>query len=267
MEKLTILGTGSAMVTKCYNTCFTISDNEQHFLIDAGGGNTILSQLEKSNININQIHHVFISHNHNDHILGVIWVIRAAAQAILQNKYTGQLNLYGHKKALEAIRVISSYVLQKKFVNFFDQEIVFNEVSNGHEIEILGRPTTFFDIESTKDLQFGFKTRLLNGKTLTFLGDEPYSDVVKDYSQDVDYLMHEAFCLYEERHIFKPYEKHHATAKDACQNASDLNAKAVVLYHTEDKSLATRKQRYTLEGQEVYNGKIYVPDDLDVIEL
>ena len=37
MEKLTFMGTGSAMVTKCYNTCFTISNNDEYFLVDAGG--------------------------------------------------------------------------------------------------------------------------------------------------------------------------------------------------------------------------------------
>lgn len=267
MEKLTILGTGNAMVTKCYNTCFTISDDTQHFLIDAGGGNTILSQLEKTNINIDNIHHIFISHNHNDHILGVIWVIRAAAQAMLNNKYKGNLNIYCHESSIEAIKAISSFVLQKKFTNFFEDRIIFHHINDGDKFEILGRVVTFFDIGSTKDLQFGFKASLLNGKTLTFLGDEPYTETVKEYCLNVDYLLHEAFCLYEERDIFKPYEKHHATAKDACENAQKLNAKAVILYHTEDKNLSFRKERYTLEGRAVYNGKIYVPDDLEIIPL
>lgn len=31
MEKINMLGTGSAMVTKCYNTCFTISNNDEYF--------------------------------------------------------------------------------------------------------------------------------------------------------------------------------------------------------------------------------------------
>ena len=267
MEKLTILGTGNAMVTKCYNTCFTISDNQKHFLIDGGGGNTILSQLEKSNILISDINHVFVSHNHNDHILGIIWVIRAAAQGMLTNKYPGDLNIYGHETTIEAIKVISSFVLQKKFTNLFESRIIFHNIEDGDQREILGRQVTFFDIGSQKDLQFGFKAILLNDKTLTFLGDEPYSEKVKAHSQDVDYLLHEAFCLYEERDIFKPYEKHHATAKDACTNAASLNAKAVVLYHTEDKSLASRKERYTAEGREVYAGDIYVPDDLEIIIL
>lgn len=267
MEKLTILGTGNAMVTRCYNTCFTISEKKQHFLIDGGGGNTILRQLEKSNIAMNDIHYVFVSHNHNDHILGIIWVIRAVAQATLNNTYEGSLNIYCHESTTEAIKTISSFVLQKKFTDLFGANIIFHNINDGNKFEILGRSVTFFDIGSTKDLQFGFHTTLLSGKTLAFLGDEPYSEHLRDYCLNVDYLLHEAFCLYQERDIFKPYEKHHATARDACANGQQLNAKAVVLYHTEDKNLEIRKERYTLEGREVYGGEIYVPDDLEVIPL
>ena len=48
--ELIMLGTGSAMVTKCYNTCFALRREEEYFLVDAGGGNGILSQLEKAEI-------------------------------------------------------------------------------------------------------------------------------------------------------------------------------------------------------------------------
>jgi ribonuclease Z len=267
MEKINILGTGSAMVTKCYNTCFTISKDNEYFLIDAGGGNTILSNLEKSNISINQIHNMFISHNHNDHILGSVWVIRAVAQSILNNKYTGNLNIYCHETSIDAIKTICSFVLQKKFLNLFDNRILFNEIKDNYTTNILGRTTTFFDIRSTKDLQHGFMTILDNGKYLTFLGDEPYRETVKKYCENVDYLFHEAFCLYSQREIFKPYEKHHATAIDACKNAKELNVKNIILYHTEDKNLENRKELYINEGKEEFNGNIYMPDDLDVIEL
>ena len=40
--KLTMLGTGHAVVTECYNTCFVLSENNKHFLVDGGGGSTIL---------------------------------------------------------------------------------------------------------------------------------------------------------------------------------------------------------------------------------
>ena len=41
---LTILGTGNAAVTKIYNTCFVLQEGKDCFLVDGGGGNTILSR-------------------------------------------------------------------------------------------------------------------------------------------------------------------------------------------------------------------------------
>ena len=40
--KLTILGTGNALVTECYNTCFILDDNGQYFMVNGGGGNAVL---------------------------------------------------------------------------------------------------------------------------------------------------------------------------------------------------------------------------------
>lgn len=115
MESITMLGTGSAMVTKCYNTCFTLSKDNEYFLIDAGGGNTILSNLEKTNIKINQIHNMFISHNHNDHVLGSVWVIRAVANGMLNDKYNGIFNIYCTKNLL---RLLKLFVLMYFKINF-----------------------------------------------------------------------------------------------------------------------------------------------------
>lgn len=47
-----------------YNTYFTISNDNEYFLVDVGGGNTILTNLEKFNIQIDKIHGIFIFHNH-----------------------------------------------------------------------------------------------------------------------------------------------------------------------------------------------------------
>ncbi|HEY5575906.1 MAG TPA: MBL fold metallo-hydrolase, partial [Clostridiaceae bacterium] len=82
-----------------------------------------------------------------------------------------------------------------------------------------------------------------------------------------DYLLHEAFCLYSERDIFGPYEKNHATVMDACKNAEKLNAKTLIMYHTEDKNILNRKKLYIEEGCEFFRGTILVPEDLDVIRL
>ncbi|GCD12131.1 hypothetical protein Ctaglu_37540 [Clostridium tagluense] len=164
MELVNILGTGNAMVTKCYNTCFTISKGKEHLLVDTGGGNTILSNLEKLDIGISGIHHVFISHRHNDHISGIVWIIRAVAQQIINGKYEGDLIIYCHKDNIDAINTLTSILLDEKFTKHIGNRILFNEIHNNCTCTILDWNVEFFDIKSTKQLQFGFTTILKNGK-------------------------------------------------------------------------------------------------------
>ena len=56
MNKITMLGTGNATVSQIYNTCFVLQTPSTLMLVDAGGGNGILSQLKKVNVQISDIH-------------------------------------------------------------------------------------------------------------------------------------------------------------------------------------------------------------------
>lgn len=262
-EELIILGTGNAIVTRCFNTCFAIKMEDEYFLVDAGGGNGILTQLEKAQIPLECIHEIFLSHAHTDHVLGLIWVIRMIGSRMLQKKYDGNLNLYCHKELTEIIKTICRLTLSNKLCSLFDERILFHEVENCMEKVILGRQIVFFDILSTKEKQFGFMMKLRNGKKLTFTGDEPYREHEYEYAYKTGWLLHEAFCLYQEREKYKPYEKHHTTVKEACEWGNKLKADNLILYHTEDDGLKDRKERYTKEGKRYYQGNLIVPDDLE----
>ncbi len=264
-----MLGVGAAMVTTMYNTCFTISRPDgELLLVDGGGGNGLLCQLEKARLSPLNIHNVIISHNHSDHILGVVWLVRAICQHIRKERYKGNLNIYAHPKSLEAVRTICGIVMQPKLNAFFDNRIILNPIGNGSELEILGRKTSFFDIQSSKELQHGFTCQLLNGKKLSFLGDEPYCEHERPFVENSDLLMQEAYCLYSEKDKYKPYEKHHGTALDSSRNAFLLGAKATLLFHTEGKTpLSERKWKYEAEAKQAFSGTVYVPNDLDVIDL
>ena len=77
--KIQMLGTGNAMVTNCYNTCFMMEHQGEYLLVDAGGGNQILKKFKEMQIPFDRFHHMIVTHAHTDHILGVIWVIRQMA--------------------------------------------------------------------------------------------------------------------------------------------------------------------------------------------
>ena len=266
MEKLIILGTGNATVKECYNTCFALKHKNEYLLVDAGGGNGILKQLDKANIPINKIKNMIVTHSHTDHVLGVIWIFRMVATKIKNGEYDGEFNIYCHDELVETIKTIIKLTVQKKFYDLIDQQIFIKEVKDGQKVTICEHLVTFFDIHSTKAKQFGFTIALNNGK-LTCLGDEPFNQLCYQYAIDSTWLLSEAFCLYQEREIFKPYEKHHSTVKEASELATTLKGKNLVLYHTEEKNLNHRKELYTNEAKQYFNGNVFVPDDLEVFSL
>lgn len=267
MEKIIMLGTGNAAVTKCYNTCFALEKNEEYFLVDTGGGNGILSQLEKANISISNIHHVFISHEHTDHLLGIVWIIRMVAAQMKKGEYSNNLQIYCYKELETTIRTIVNLTVQGKFAKMLDERIFFATVQDRGVKEILGEEIEFFDIQSKKAKQYGFSFLLKGEKRFTFLGDEPYRDLEYEYVQGATWVMHETFCRYEDRELFEPYEKYHATVKDACEMAEELKVGNLVIYHTEDRNIEKRKKLYGREGKEYYSGQLWIPDDLEEIEL
>lgn len=267
MEQLYVFGTGHAAVTRIYNTCFAIRDGERFFMVDAGGGNPILRVLKDMNIKYSQIHDIFVTHEHTDHLLGVIWMIRFIASGMKAGTYDGDLNIYCHEELCRSVELISRCTLGEKLCSYFGTRIHMIPVHDGETISIMDYDVTFFDIHSTKARQFGFTVTLKNGRKLTCCGDEPFHPSCTVYAENSDWLLHEAFCLYEERDIFKPYEKHHSTAKDACELAAQLNVSNLVLWHTEDKNIAHRKELYTAEGRPYYQGNIFVPDDMEILNL
>ncbi|MBQ8185194.1 MAG: MBL fold metallo-hydrolase [Lachnospiraceae bacterium] len=267
LEQLIILGTGNANATKCYNTCFAIKTGKEYFLVDAGGGNGILVQLEKAGIPMGSIHHIFLSHEHTDHLLGMVWMIRMIGANIRQGAYEGDLHLYCHSDLVEPFLTIVRLTVQDKFVKLIGERIFVHSLEDGDVKEVLEYQVQFFDIRSTKAKQYGFTLELKNGKKLTFLGDEPYREHEYAYAKEADWLLHEAFCLYSQKEQFRPYEKHHTTVQDACQMAEELHAKNLILYHTEDKNLSRRKGLYIAEGKPWFSGNLYVPEDLEIFKL
>ena len=277
MNQITMLGTGNATVSQIYNTCFLLQTSSTLMLVDAGGGNGILAQLRKAGVQISDIHHLFVTHAHTDHVLGVIWVIRMVAQC---KGYEGLLHVYGNDKVMKVIKTIIDMILAKKQLAKVAERVVFHQLEDGECFEVGNMKLECFDIQSTKEKQFGFRAELPGTSednasednhakplVLACLGDEPYNELNRRYIEGADWMMCEAFCLYADRDTFKPYEKCHSTALDAGKLAEELGVKNLILYHTEEKTVDNRKENYTREAAENFKGRIFVPDDLEVILL
>ncbi|MBQ7578471.1 MAG: MBL fold metallo-hydrolase [Synergistaceae bacterium] len=265
--QITMLGTGNALVTECYNTCFVMRSESGNILIDTGGGNYILHQLKRINLDLQDIHNIFITHAHIDHILGLIWIIRISAQRMNKNIFNGDLNIYSHDEVLSLVQELANKLLLPYQAGFIGKRIHLIEIKHDETRIIAGQEFKFFDIHSNRTKQFGFCMNYDGSKKLTCCGDEPCKESSEIYAINSDWLLHEAFCLYSQAEIFRPYEKNHSTVKDASTLAQRLNIKNLLLYHTEDANLSQRRELYTNESKQYFTGKIFIPDDLETLTL
>ena len=87
-----MLGTGHGNAYNLYNTCFLLDNNGETLLVDTGGSNQIIINLKEKGYSLMDIHHIFISHCHTDHILGLLWIFREIAVLFLKGKYKDKLN-------------------------------------------------------------------------------------------------------------------------------------------------------------------------------
>lgn len=265
--QITMLGTGNAGVTRCYNTCYILEDGGQHLLVDGGGGSGLLRQLELAGVRWSDIHTIYVTHQHLDHLMGIYWFIRLIGKAAMKGKSMGRFDLFAHKDLAALIAETCARIMPEEWVASYDRYLFLHAVTDGMQGEMIGHPVTWFDIHSAKMTQFGFRMELAPGQALVCCGDEPLPTECQHYAESADWLLHEAFCLAADEPQYRAYEKHHSTVKDACSLAEALHVRNLLLYHTEDDHLADRKRLYTTEGQQYYHGNLYVPDDLEQITL
>lgn len=266
MKKIIMLGTGHGGTLDLYNTCFVIQNENENFLVDTGGSIEIIKRLKKVNIEIIDMKHIFISHNHTDHILGLIWMLKKLGVASINGKIKNKTNIYCNDVVYESIIEISKHTLPEKIMKEVLKIVDFHVLKNDEQIDINGVKYTFFDINARDTKQFGFES-MIDGKRLMFLGDETLNSNLYERVRGADYVMHEAFCLDSEESIFHAYQKNHSTVKSASKIMNDLNVKNLILYHTEDSHGIERKKLYIQEAKDNFEGNIYVPDELETIEL
>lgn len=109
--KLTILGRGSAIPSKLANQSSQILGiHSKYMLIDCGEGTqNVIRQLDLS---LARLNHIFISHLHGDHILGLPGLL--STLGLLGRK--GTLNIYGHAN-------LEKYIEQQ--ISFFGEDFGF----------------------------------------------------------------------------------------------------------------------------------------------
>ncbi len=264
-----ILGSASAAPTLNRNqTSQLININEQYYLMDCGEGTQI--RLREHKIKIQRINHIFISHLHGDHYLGLIGLI----QTMHLLGRTSVLTIYcpSDIKAIVDVHLKISeshlkYPIIYKSVNPNKSELVHED----DKVEVISIPLKHRIACSGYIFKEKPKPRRINAKAIRAhnipkyqinkikLGDDYISEsgeIIKNRRLTLDSLpsFSYAFCsdtkFYEpiipiiknvdllyheatftEEHADRASKTYHSTAKQAAEIANRSNAKRLIIGH------------------------------------
>ena len=262
--EMVFLGTSSMVPTKDRNhTSIFLDIGKSAFLFDCGEGTQ--RQLTLANLKANKISHLFISHWHGDHVLGIPGLI----QTLAARNYEGKLRIYGPKTTKQRFEyMFKTFIFDKKIdmeiIEIKDNSIIYEDDNLfvksfllNHTIETYGfvvqekdkrkiikEKINEFHLngESVGMLQKGNKVITNNktiypddvsyiekGKKITLIFDTTLSKNLINMALDSDIVICEA--TYMDDLSDKASEYKHMTSLQAAQIASQANAKKLILTH------------------------------------
>lgn len=266
--ELTVLGSSSASPAYQRNpTSQLLNLHERFYLIDCGEGTQV--QLMKYKLRFHRINHIFISHLHGDHYLGLMGLLSTLH---LQGR-TNELHLFCHKELEEIIELqlkVSETVLRfpltyhfhktEDGIVFQDDDISVETITLNHRIPCKGfvfrekaklRNIAKEKIRNYKIPVSAFRA-LKNGKdfvdenglvikneeltsepkvprSYAYCSDTMYDERILDKIKGVDLLYHESTFMHDM--LERANETFHTTSLQAAQMAEKSNCKTLLIGH------------------------------------
>lgn len=265
-NELIMLGTGSAFPRRSYNACFIVRTPELLWLTDGGGGNGIFDALKRAGVAPGEIRHLFVTHAHTDHILGVVWVLRSLVNMAIEGRYDGKVNVYANSPTADALIEICRLTFLKSYFDTLMEIMELHVVAPGDSLTVGDVGISFFDVGSENVAQTGYRMTLPSGRTFATLGDEALTERNTALVRGADYLLCGAFCRYADREVFRPYEKHHFTVRDVAEAAEQAGLRTLIIFHSEDVT-PDKGEAYAAEASRFFSGRVVIPADGDRLEL
>lgn len=297
--KIVFLGTGGSWPSKERNvTSVAVKLDGEVLLFDCGEGTQ--RQMMSSEISFMDVNHIFISHFHGDHFLGIPGLI----QTMTLNRRKKDLNVYGP----EGTRRNITMLLSSGYFNLnFPIEVT--DLMPGDEVRIsrfrvLALPADHsvpslayviqeddrpgkFDLTKARALgipegplyrrlQMGQSVEV-NGRVITsdmvlgpprtgrkivYSGDTRPSQEIENASRNADVLIHEATLSADLQEKADDYA--HTTAKDAAEIAKRAGVRCLFLIHISPRYKDVSK---LLEEAKSVFQEVIVPDDLSVYDV
>ena len=270
---VTLLGTGSPVLSaERFGPSTLVEAGEQKFLFDAGRGASIrLGQLADPRVIMPKIRHVFFTHLHSDHLMGLSdlymtgWLYErnqpfhvygpvGTAQMMADMRKTFQEDVKFRSPAKQD-KTNPTEGLTVVALDFDKDRVVFEQD---------GVKVTAFSVDHGPiKPSFGYKVEYA-GKSVVISGDTNYSTNLINYSKGVDLIIHEvAQASAQAIQAFPNMKKIlsvHTTPQDAGRVFAETKPKLAVYNHILLFNVSA--EELVTQTKETYTGDVRVGHDL-----
>jgi ribonuclease Z len=255
------LGTSASVTSRTRrNAAFVLSPGLESrlWLVDCGPG--VLDRLDECGLDPGAVEHVFLTHQHGDHLLGVPMLNNARLASGDQRV----LMIHGPSAALAAVRQVTLAVFPDHRDRLRRSQS-FHRHSTGvriakeriGSIPVRSAPAT----HNVPAVAYRFD---MPGGVVVFSGDTGPSPLIAELARGADLLVHDAtFSGLREAGTSAP---DHSTPRDAGQVAARAGVRALALVHLPPET-AGFEDAIREQASAVFDGEVLIPSDGDVIEL
>jgi ribonuclease Z len=272
--RVTLLGTGGPPpVMDRFGPGTLVQAGGENFLFDAGRG--AIQRLFQMNVPLKEVHAVFLTHLHSDHIVGIPdlyltgWVNGRREVPFRVWGPTGTKDMMTHlEKAFDFDIRIRLYDDRSAPQGILVQSY---DITEGVVYERSGVKITAFEVDH-RPIQPAFGYRIdYGGHSVVISGDTRASENLIRHSEGVDVLIHEVVVReslvrahYDSERV-KTIMDHHTTPEEAGELFNKIQPKLAVFSHVILPSAT--KEEVILPTRKKFSGRVELGEDLMVIEI
>jgi len=272
--KVTLLGTGCPPpVMNRFGPSILVEAGEQKLIFDVGRG--ALQRLTQIKVGPRELHGVFLTHLHSDHLVGFpdLWLT-----GWVNGRRDKPLKVFGPKGTAKMMSHLEQAFEYDIKIRLYDDRVPLEgiilepaDISEGVVYEKNGVKVTAFEVDHAPiKPAFGYRIDYA-GRSVVVSGDTRYSENLIKYAEGADLLIHEVVAPESLKRAQYAEERsrtilnHHTTPEQAGKIFSMIKPKLAVYYHFVLPNAT--EQDLVPPTRKTYSGPLELGEDLMVIEV